>query len=89
MINNQDHAFFPTWPYWKKFVKRQQSISVRCNFTKKFEFNIFLKAFFPIASYGARVRGSVFKIRFRVLSKDFESIETSHGFAQLMEENWN
>ena len=56
---------------------------------QKIEFNIFLKAFFPIASYGARVRGSVFKIRFRVLSKDFESIQTSPGFAQLTEEKWN
>ena len=42
-----------------------------------------------IASYGARVRGSVFKMDFRVLSIEFESIETSPGFAQLLEENWN
>ena len=42
-----------------------------------------------IASYGARVRGSVFKMKFRVLSGEFESIETSPGFAQLLGENWN
>ena len=42
-----------------------------------------------IASYGARVRGSVSKIEFRVLSREFESIETSPGFAQLPRENWN
>ena len=35
------------------------------------------------------MRGSVFKIRFRVLSKDFESIQTAPGFAQLTEEKWN
>ena len=42
-----------------------------------------------IASYGARVRGSVFKMKFRVLSREFESIETSPGFARLLGENWN
>ena len=42
-----------------------------------------------IASYGARVRGSVFKMYLRVLSREFESIETSPGFAQLLGENWN
>ena len=41
-----------------------------------------------IASHGARVRGSVFKMKFRVLSADFEFIEISSGFAQLLEENW-
>ena len=40
-----------------------------------------------IASYGARVRGSVFKMKFRVLSREFESIETSPGFAQFLGEN--
>ena len=42
-----------------------------------------------IASYGARVRGSVFKMKFRVLSREFESMETYPGFAQLLEENLN
>ena len=41
-----------------------------------------------IASYGARVCGSVFKMEFRVLSREFESIETFPGFAQLLGENW-
>ena len=41
-----------------------------------------------IASYGARVRGSVFKKKFRVLAREFESIETSPGFAKLLGENW-
>ena len=41
-----------------------------------------------IASYGARVRGSVFKMEFRVLSREFESIEISPGFAQFLGENW-
>ena len=41
-----------------------------------------------IASYGARVRGSVFRMEFRVLSREFESIETSPGFAQFLGENW-
>ena len=42
-----------------------------------------------IASNGARVRGSVFKMILRVLSGEFESIETSPGFSQLLGENWN
>ena len=32
---------------------------------------------------------SVFKMKFRVLSREFEPIETSPGFVQLLEENWN
>jgi hypothetical protein len=34
------------------------------------------------------MRVSVFKMDFRVLSRKFESIETSPGFAQLLGENW-
>jgi hypothetical protein len=52
----------------------------------------FFKTFFLkvlIASYGARGRGSVFRMKFRELSGEFESIETSPGFAQLLGENWN
>ena len=41
------------------------------------------------ASYGARVRGNVFKIEFRGLSREFETIETSPVFAQLLGENYN
>ena len=40
------------------------------------------------ASYGTRVGGSVFKMYLRVLSREFEYIETSPGFAQLLVENW-
>ena len=40
----------------------------------------------PIASNGARVRGSVFKMEFTVFSTEFESIETSSGFARFLEE---
>ena len=36
---------------------------------------------------GATVRESVLKIKFRALSREFESIETSPGFAQLLGEN--
>ena len=39
------------------------------------------------ASYGARVRGNVIKIEFRLLSGEFESIETSPRFARFLEEN--
>ena len=46
------------------------------------------KLFFLIALYGARVRGSVFRMKFRVFSGEFESIETSPGFAQFLGENW-
>jgi hypothetical protein len=46
--------------------------------------------FYLITTHGARVRERVFMIEFRVLSyREFESIETSPGFAQLLEENWN
>ena len=34
------------------------------------------------------MRGSVFKDHFRVLAREFESIETFPGFAQLLGENW-
>ena len=40
------------------------------------------------AFYGARVRGSVFRTVFRVLAKEFEFVETSPGFASLLQENW-
>ena len=53
------------------------------------EKNLSLTIFFLIALYGAKVRGSVFKMKFRVLSREFESIETSRGFAQLLGEDWN
>ena len=54
---------------------------------KPFFFQIFFLRIF--ASYGARVRGSVFKMEFRALSREFESIKTSPGFAHLLGENWN
>ena len=64
------------------------------SFDKK-SFSIFFSIFFTtfflrmlIASYGARVRGSVFKIQFRAFSRGNEYIETSPGFAQLLGENW-
>ena len=61
---------------------------------KKIELNLSstkkkFKLLFLIALYGARVRGSVFRMQFRILSREFESIETSPGFAQLLGENWN
>ena len=34
------------------------------------------------------MRGSVFRMKFRVLSREFESIDTSPGFARLLGENW-
>ena len=40
-----------------------------------------------IAFYGAIVRGNVSKMKFRVLSREFEYIETSPGFAQLLGKN--
>ena len=39
------------------------------------------------ASYCARVRGTVFRMKYRVLSREFESIEIFPGFAWLLEEN--
>ena len=41
-----------------------------------------------IAPYGARMRGSDLKIDFSWFSGEFESIDTSPGFAQFLGENW-
>ena len=38
-----------------------------------------------IVAYGARMRGSVFKIIFLFFAGEFDSIETSPGFAQYLE----
>ena len=38
--------------------------------------------------YCATVRQSVFIIISRILDREFESVETSSGFAQLLGENW-
>ena len=34
------------------------------------------------------MRGIVFRIKSRILDREFESIETSSGFAGLLGENW-
>ena len=39
------------------------------------------------ASYDPRVHGCILKMKYRVLSREFKSIETSPGFAQLLGEN--
>ena len=41
-----------------------------------------------LIAYGARVRGSVFKMEFKALFREFVSIETSPGFDQFLGENW-
>ena len=73
-------------------MKSQHSLLYFCHLTKNQRFfQLFVQISFLrmlIASYGVRVRGSVFKMEFRVLSGEFESIETSPGFAQLLGENW-
>ena len=48
-----------------------------------FSFKLFSNLDKLNASYGARVHGSLLKIDFRSL--EFESVETSRGFAQLLE----
>ena len=58
----------------------------------EFSFSLFFFFYFflikiLIAAYGAIVRGSVFKMAFIVLAREFEFIETSPGFAQLLGEN--
>jgi hypothetical protein len=74
------------------FVKSQCSALKNFIWQKNFFFNLkkvekkFLRIL--IASYGARVRGSVFKMEFKALFREFESIETSPGFAQFLGENW-
>jgi hypothetical protein len=65
--------------------------SKKFSFNNFFFFNFFSYFFFLrilIASYGARVRGSVFIMEFKAFSREFEHIETSPGFAQLLVENW-
>ena len=44
--------------------------------------------FYFLTLYGARVRGNVFKIDFRFLVREFESVETFPGFARFLIENW-
>ena len=69
-----------------------ESLEVRVAISrKKYFFKIcfvkFMLDFLLIASNCATVRESVFKIEFRVLAGEFESIETSPGFARLLDEN--
>ena len=84
--NNQDHVNFfrEIVTYTSRLLqfheKRNLSLTISL-------YLIFF--FFLIALYGARVLGSVFRMKFRVLSREFESIEISPGFAQLLGENWN
>ena len=80
----------------EKIVKLRKSRTETCDLTKtknSSHFFIFFcqknECFTSFTLYGARVRGNVFKIEFRVFSREFESIETSPGFAQLLGENWN
>ena len=37
----------------------------------------------------ATVHGSVFRIIFIILDREFESVETSSGLAQILGENWD
>ena len=39
--------------------------------------------------YGANLRANVFRVISGVLDREFESIETSSGFAQFLGENWD
>ena len=61
-------------------ISRKKKLSLTFKF-------IFFRLFFLIALYGAIVRGGIFRMKFRVLSREFESIETSPGFNQLLREN--
>ena len=78
------------------FVKVQRSYLYFHHLTVFISFNIekwpwlFYKFLWKIAiaSYCARVRGSVYKMKFRVLSREFDSIETFPGFVQLLGEIW-
>ena len=71
----------------KIFFEITMFSSKKFSFHKSFFFNFFIQLFFLkflIASYGARVLGSVFKMDSRAFSREFEYIETSPGFAQLL-----
>ena len=83
-VNNQDHVGknLSKDNILKVYVAiSQKNLSLTKNLTFTF--------FFLIAPYGATMCGSVFKMKFRVLSREFESIETFTGFAQLLGENYN
>jgi hypothetical protein len=72
-------------------VKSQCSVLKNFHLTKKKNSKKNFKLFFLrilIASYGTRVRGSIFKMEFKAFSREFEYIEKSPGFAQLLGENW-
>ena len=78
----------------EKIVKWWKSKSEHCDLMIFFSsVGCFLFCFFYLCkqltvTYGARVHGSVFQIEFRVLAREFESIETSPGFTQFLGENW-
>ena len=69
----------------EKIVKLRKSRTETCDLTKKkFSSDLFWiffgqknECFTSFTLYGARVRENVFKIEFRVFSREFESIETS------------
>ena len=50
-------------------------------------FVVFFLSNTAFAAYGARMRGSGIKIVFRVLAREFKTIETSSGFAWFQGEN--
>ena len=64
-----------------KKLSNDAIIKVKVVISRKKRFFSFVAKFFLTAF---RVRGSVFKMKFRVLFREFKSIETSPGFAQLL-----
>ena len=75
----------------EKLVKLRKFRTETCDLKKKKIVRFFCQkneCFTSLTLYGARVHGNVFKIEFRVFSREFESIETFPGFAQLLGEKW-
>ena len=76
---------------WRKSRIECCDFTFFCSFFKKTNKKI-QKTFYGNHNcflWHAIVRGSVFKMVFRVLFREFESIETYPGFALLLGENWN
>ena len=62
------------FPYLTSFYQHYKSIT-------------FIKAKITVI-YGANLLGSVFRIVFRFLAREFESVEIFPGFALFLVENW-
>ena len=80
--------YFDEYLFAKIFVKSQHSLIVFHYLTGFYQHYLIIKAKIT-AIYGDNLRGSVFRIVFRTFLREFESVETSPGFAQFLGEKFD